>query len=92
LHHFSGLAAPFVRPTRTVSGGVFTIDHEAHPVFAQVVAAFGDEWVGTPEPKSTLPTSTATVWEESFWSVINGINTPEEAAQSVQDELETELG
>ena len=59
---------------------------------AQVVAAFGDEWVGTPEPKSTLPTSTATVWEESFWSVINGINTPEEAAQSVQDELETELG
>ena len=40
-----------------------TIDHEAHPVFAQVVAAFGDEWVGTPEPKSTLPTSTATVWE-----------------------------
>ena len=69
-----------------------TIDHEAHPVFAQVVAAFGDEWVGTPEPKSTLPTSTATVWEESFWSVINGINTPEEAAQSVQDELETELG
>ena len=54
--------------------------------------AIGDEWVGTPEPKSTLPTSTATVWEESFWSVINGINTPEEAAQSVQDELETELG
>ena len=26
LHHFSGLAAPFVRPTRTVSGGVFSIE------------------------------------------------------------------
>ncbi|MEA4892460.1 MAG: hypothetical protein VB085_07840 [Peptococcaceae bacterium] len=24
LHHFSGLAAPFVRSTRTVSGGVFS--------------------------------------------------------------------
>lgn len=24
MHHFSGLAAPFVRSARTVSGGVFT--------------------------------------------------------------------
>lgn len=26
MHHFSGLAAPFVRSKGTVSGGVFTLD------------------------------------------------------------------
>lgn len=34
MHHFSGLAAPFVRPKGTVSGGVFT----ESPHFSQVVA------------------------------------------------------
>ena len=66
------------------------IDNESHPLFAQMADTINDDWGGVLEPFAQLPVATGQAMYDSMWGIINGIYTPEQAAQVVEDALARE--
>lgn len=75
-------------PTTKFSG---KIDQNTHPVFATMVKALNDNtWKSAKEPFSSLSTNVGNKLFESIWGVINGVYTPKQAAQVVEDAMASE--
>ncbi|XID93913.1 ABC transporter substrate-binding protein [Paenibacillaceae bacterium WGS1546] len=75
----------FNLPTTKYTG---TIDADTHPVLAELLTALNDEeWKSSKEPFSYLATHVGNSLFDSIWGVINGVYTPEQAAQVVKDAM-----
>lgn len=67
------------------------IDAETYPVFAKVIACMNDDWESPKTcPNMTLPGQFETTYFESMAGVINGIYTPEEALQFMDEQTEAQ--
>lgn len=61
-----------------------TIDAAEHPVLASMIAALNDDWIAVTEPFNSLSTNVAYGYFDASQGVINGVYTPEEAADYVE--------
>lgn len=67
------------------------IDSEKYPVFGRVIERMNDDWESPDTcPNMTLPGQFETTYFESMVGVINGIYTPEEALQFMDDQTEAQ--
>ncbi|MDD7040442.1 MAG: extracellular solute-binding protein [Oscillospiraceae bacterium] len=67
------------------------VDEESYPVFAKVIDCMNDDWESPDTcPNMTLPGQFETTYFESMVGVINGIYTPEEALQFLDDQMEAQ--
>lgn len=62
-----------------------TIDETNHPVLAAMITALNDDREAVKEPFNTLSTNVAYGFFDATFGVINGVYSPEEAAQYVED-------
>lgn len=67
------------------------IDSESYPVFARVMERMADDWESPKTcPNMALPGQFETTYFESMAGVINGIYTPEEALQYLDEQTEAQ--
>lgn len=67
------------------------IDADKYPVFARVIERMNDDWESPDTcPNMKLPGQFETTYFESMVGVINGIYTPEEALQFLDDQTEAQ--
>lgn len=62
-----------------------TIDAAKHPVLSSMITALNDDWTAVKEPFNALSTNVAYGFFDATFGVINGVYTPKEAAQYVED-------
>ncbi len=61
------------------------INAEENPVLAVMIEKLNDDWESCSEPFNSLSTNVAYGYFDANFGVINGVYTPEEAAQYVED-------
>ena len=68
-------------PCATYNG---TIDNNEHPVLGTMIEALNDDWKAVTEPFNSLSSTVAYGFFDATFGVMNGVYTPEEAADYVE--------
>jgi len=74
-------------PTTSYDGAV---DAQKNPVFSEMLIRLNDDWASVKEPFSSLSTNVGNTLFDAIFGVINGIYSPEEACQVVEDAMALE--
>ncbi len=77
----------FALPTSRYDG---QIDESQHPVLSEMIKKLNDGWASTKEPFSSLSTNVGNTLFDAIFGVINGIYTPKQACQVVEDAMALE--
>ena len=77
-------------PTTKFDGEV---NKEEHPILAEMIAQLNNsEWQSVDQPYNQMSQNMGNTLFDSIWGVINGVYSPEEAAQTMEDAMALERG
>lgn len=77
-------------PTTKFDGEV---NKEEHPILAEMIAQLNNsEWQSVDQPYNQMSQNMGNTMFDSIWGVINGVYSPEEAAQTMEDAMALERG